>query len=71
MPATMAAMHAQAEEIANYMFGLPDSLKRSQLIELKRSNRTLHALVAQKMEDLRRQQNLVGGEQLRTQLYGS
>ena len=54
--ATPGDIHAQARELANQLVTqTPDSLRRGELIKIKNSNPTLHALVMQYMDELRQE----------------
>jgi len=65
MPPTAAApasgaqtpmdMMAQAEQMAQQLVQIPYPQRRQQLTDMKQSNPALHAIVTQKMEDLRQQ----------------
>jgi len=57
-------MMLQAEEMAMQLLQMPDPDRRSQLIDLKHSNETLHAMVSQKIEDLRNDAQQQGGRML-------
>ena len=60
--ATPGDLAQQADQLANDMlFNMPESLRRSQLIKIKQSNPTLHALVVQKMDEKRNAQKTQGG----------
>lgn len=64
-------MMTQAEQIALQMLGQPYESRKSQLGELKKSDETLHALVIQKMEDIRNKAKSQGGFQMVQQMAGS
>lgn len=54
--ATPGDVHEQAKQVAQTMlFQTPESLRRGELIKIKHSNPTLHALVMQEMDSLRSQ----------------
>lgn len=63
--ATPGDLTQQADQLANDMlFNMPEGLRRSQLIKIKQSNPTLHALVIQKMDEKRNAQKTQGGVQV-------
>lgn len=64
-------MMTQAEQVALQMLGMPYEARKSQLGELKKSDETLHALVIQKMEDIRNKAKQQGGFQMIQQMAGS
>ena len=51
----------QAEQLAYQMLAMPYELRRSQLLQIKKSNETLHALVISKMQQLRQRAQTEGG----------
>ena len=60
--ATPGDVYSQAESMASDMlFNQPESLRRSQLIKIKGTNPTLHALVIQFMDEKRNAQRTQGG----------
>jgi hypothetical protein len=64
-------MMAQADQIAYQMMQMPFELRRGELIKLKHSNETLHALVLSKMEKYRQTAQTQGGFQyLQQQIAG-
>ena len=63
-PITPNDLQAAAEQLAQQLLGLPEGQKDSQLRELKQYNPTLHALVREKMDDIRQQARLQGGAML-------
>jgi hypothetical protein len=64
-------MMAQAEQVALQMLGMPYEIRKSQLLQLKKGDETLHALVIQKMEDIRGQAKSQGGFQALQQAVGA
>lgn len=64
VPVTPNDLQAAAEQLANELLGLPESQKDSQLRQLKQFNPTLHALVRQKMDEIRRNARMQGGAML-------
>ena len=63
-PITPNDLQAAAEQLAQQLLGLPEGTKDSQLRELKQYNPTLHALVREKMDDIRQQARMQGGAML-------
>ena len=53
--------------LAQELLGLPEGQKDSQLRELKQANPTLHAIVREKMDDMRQQARQQGGDMLMQQ----
>ena len=64
-------MLSQAEQVAMQMLGMPYEARKSELLKLKKSDQTLHALVIQKMEEIRRQAKQQGGFQALQQMVGA
>jgi hypothetical protein len=50
--------------------GMPESQKDSELRKLKSQDPTLHSLVKSIMDDMRRQAQLQGGQQVMAQQFG-
>ena len=67
---TPADMMSQAEQIAMQLLNMPYEQRRSQMLDLKKADETLHALVVQKMEEIRRQARQEGGFQALQQMVG-
>lgn len=61
----------QAEQMAMQMLGMPYEIRKSQLLQMKKADQTLHALVIQKMEEIRRQAQHEGGFQMIQQMAGA
>jgi len=62
---TMDDVRAQSQELANQLlFQVPEGQRRGQLMKIKQTNPTLHALTVQAMDELRRQMNSQGGAML-------
>jgi hypothetical protein len=57
-------LSAQAEQEAYRMLSMPYEMRKSELLQIKRSNETLHALIIAKMETLRNQAKTQGGQML-------
>ena len=64
VPVTPNDLQAAAEQLANELLGIPEGQKDSQLRELKQFNPTLHAIVRQKMDEIRRSARMQGGAML-------
>ena len=64
-------MMAQAEQVAMQMLGQPYESRKSELLNLKKSDQTLHALVIQKMEEIRGKAKQQGGFQALQQMVGA
>ena len=62
---TPEAMQATAERLATEIMQMEPSARRSALINLKKQNETLHALVKQKIEDMEQQAGQAGVQQAR------
>jgi len=70
VPQTPEDMMAQAESIAQQLLGLPESQKDSELRALKQKNEVLHALVTNRLTQIRGQARSQGGQQLMAQQFG-
>lgn len=70
VPVSPQDMLATAEQLANELLGLPESVKDSQLRMLKQSNEVLHSLVKAKMDQLRNKAKTQGGAQVMQQQFG-
>lgn len=55
---------AQAEQLAYQMLSMPYELRRGQLLQIKKSNETLHSVVIAKMQQIRQQAQTQGGHML-------
>ena len=64
-------MMMQAEQVAMQMLGMPYEARKSELLKLKQGDETLHALVIQKMDDIRGQAKQQGGFQALQQMVGA
>jgi hypothetical protein len=69
-PVTPQELMQKAEQIAGQMQALPDSQRQSEMITLKKTDPTLHALVKSRMDDQKQQAQLQGGQQVLAQQYG-
>lgn len=70
IPRTPEDLQQQAQLIAQQLLSLPESLKDSELIKLKRSDQTMHALVTSIIDDIRQQARSQGGAMLMEQQFG-
>ena len=70
VPRTPEELQSQAQLIANDLLSKPESLKDSELIKLKRTDATMHALVTSIIDDIRQQARSQGGAMLMAQQYG-
>lgn len=69
-PTTPEEMMQMASTLAQQAMGMPESQKDSFLIQLKKEDPTIHALVKSQLEEMRRDAQLVGGEMVMQQQYG-
>ena len=70
VPRTPEDLQTQAQLLANQILSLPESQKDSELIKLKRSDATMHALVSSIIDDIRQQAKTQGGAQVMAQQFG-
>jgi len=66
----VSEFYRRAQEIAAQLMSAPETVKDSQLRQLAQQNRALHAMVKVEMERIRRQTNMIGGVQVREQMFG-
>lgn len=71
MPQTPDEMMEAADSLAQQLLGKPDSIKDSELRALKAKNPVLHALVKEKLDQIRGSARTQGGAMLMSQQYGS
>jgi hypothetical protein len=69
-PVTPNEVMSQADDMAQQMLAMPETARKSQLIQLKRSNPMLHAVVRQKMTNLLQQGASQGIQAVRQQAQG-
>ena len=69
-PVTPQELMQKADEIASQMQSLPDSQRQSEMMALKKTDPTLHALVKSRMDDQKQQAQQQGGQQVLAQQYG-
>jgi len=70
IPRTPEDMQQQAQLIANQLLSMPEQMKDSELIKLKRGDATMHALVTSIIDDIRQQARTQGGAMVMQQQYG-
>lgn len=70
VPRTPEEMQQQAQLIANQLLSMPESVKDSELIKLKRTDQTMHALVTSIIDDIRQQARSQGGAMVMAQQFG-
>ena len=70
IPRTPEDLQQQAQLIAHQLLSLPEAVKDSELIKLKRSDQTMHALVTSIIDDIRQQARSQGGAMLMEQQFG-
>lgn len=61
----------QADSLAQQLIPMPYELRRSELTKIKRSNETLHALVIQKINEIRQSAKTQGGFTALQQMTGA
>lgn len=69
-PPSLEELVAQADQTAQQLMGVPDTVRISQLRMLGQQHPTLHALVKQRLSKMDRQTDREGGMQLRSQVFG-
>lgn len=70
VPRTPEELQQQAQLIANQLLSMPESVKDSELIKLKRADATMHALVTSIIDDIRQQARSQGGAMVMAQQFG-
>jgi hypothetical protein len=70
VPRTPEELQSQAQLIANQLLSMPESIKDSELLKLKRADSTMHALVTSIIDDIRQQARSQGGAMVMAQQYG-
>ena len=69
--ATPGDVYEQAKQLAQQLlFNTPETMRRGELIKIKHSNPTLHALVIQEMDNTRYEMNRQGGAMMMEQMKG-
>jgi hypothetical protein len=61
-------LQSAAEQLAQELLGIPESVKDSELRKLKANNPTLHSITRTKLDEQRRQMRMQGGAMLQQQL---
>jgi len=69
-PITPEEMMGRANEVAQQLMTLPETQRKSELINLKRTDPTLHSLVISIMDDIRQQARSQGQQMVLQQQYG-
>ena len=70
VPRTPEDLQSQAQIIANQLLAMPDAQKDAELLKLKRSDPTMHALVTSMIDDIRQQARSQGGQMVMAQQFG-
>ncbi len=70
VPRTPEELQQQAQLIANQLLSMPESIKDGELLKLKRSDATMHALVTSIIDDIRQQARSQGGAMVMAQQFG-
>jgi hypothetical protein len=70
VPRTPEDLQSQAQLLAQQILSLPEAQKDSELIKLKRTDPTTHALVSSIIDDIRQQARTQGGAQVMAQQFG-
>jgi len=71
MPMSPQMLVNQAQTLAEQLIGMDETTRKSQMIQLKQSNPTLHAQVKQIMEDMSQQAATQGVAAMRQQMQGA
>lgn len=69
-PQTPEEMMSKAQQLAANILAMPESQKDSELQMLARTDKMMHALVTQQIEQMRRQAKNIGGQQVLAQQFG-
>lgn len=69
-PTTPQDLQNQAASLAQQLIGMPEAARRSQLIDIKKSDPTLHALVRAGLENIRSSARSEGQEMVLSQTQG-
>ena len=59
---------AQAEQMAYKLLTEPYEQRKSELLQIKKSNATLHSLIISKMQEIRQRAQQSGGQQVLSQM---
>lgn len=68
-PTTPEEMLGKAQQLAQQILSMPEAQKDSELIQLKKTDPTMHSLVKSQIEDIRRQAQTAGGSMLMQQTF--
>ena len=60
----------QADQIAQQLLTMDDTTRKQRLSQLRQTDKTLHAVVKQKLEDNRNQMRSMGQQQIMSQMTG-
>ncbi len=66
-PVTPTDLMATADQLAQELLGMPEGQKDSELRKLKQTHPVLHGMVKEKMQDMRNQARMQGGDMLMQQ----
>jgi hypothetical protein len=61
-------LQSTAEQLAQELLGIPESIKDSELRKLKQNNATLHSITRTKLDEARQKMRAQGGAMLQQQL---
>lgn len=64
-------MMQQAEQIAYQLLGMPYEMRKSEMLKIKKTNETMHALIVSKIQSLRQTAQQQGGMQMMQQQMGA
>jgi len=67
-PGTPGDLDAQAQQMAQQLLLMPDTARRSQMIQLKKSNQTMHSLVVGHLTNMRQQASTQGQQMVIEQM---
>ena len=70
MPTTPQDIMGKAQLIAQDLMGKPETQRKSEIMQLGRSDKVLHSLVLQLMDDMRQQARAQGGQMVLQQQFG-
>lgn len=66
---TPQELQQRADYVASQIMSMPESQKDSELIKLKKTDATLHAIVSEKIDEYRNQAKTQGGAQMLQQMF--
>jgi hypothetical protein len=69
-PVSPQELLTKSQQIAEQLAAMPESQRQSEMINLKKLDPTLHAVVKSRMDDIRQGAQRQGGEQVMQQQYG-